>query len=433
MKLFPGTLFGRMFLMIASVMLMSALMMRLIIFSFIAEPYGNQMGVFSTSLMIIIEKITPHLDTNAYDSLQRQLQQTTGVILVDNINERWNNPPDRVFIKAWQNYFNSHQTESLVIELRYQSVPDTMLWLLHTKPPLFSVGFPMVNFYFLPILIGLVFLLVTFVLMVTAYVLARYMKAPLEELISAARAIGRDTRSANIKLRGPDEIKAVAQALNMMKADLERLVKSQEFLLAGISHDLRIPLMRISIATELMSANFDDLSEGIKEDIEEMNGVLQRFIELARINIEEAEAWEIGDITPLLHNLVVKYYRSDIDILLSLDNILPVRYKPMALQRLLYNLIDNGLKHGGGLIKITTRINGDKTELCVTDQGPGLPMTPENLRAYSDFSEPQHYGSGLGLLIVQRIAQLHGAELTLRNNPLGGAEIILSLDACLEY
>lgn len=433
MKLFPATLFGRMFLMISSIMLMSFLMIRLTLFAFIAEPFGNQMGAFSTSLIIIIEKITPHLDSNAYDSLQRQLQQTTGVILVDNITERWNNPPDRVFIKTWQDYFNNHQTESLVIELRYQPVPDTMIWLLHTKPPLFSVGFPMVNFYFLPRIIILVFLLVTFVLIVTAYVLARYMTAPLKELVVAARAIGRDTRSANINLRGPNEIKAVAQALNIMKANLERLVKSQEFLLAGISHDLRTPLMRINIATELMSADFNDLNEGVKEDIEEMNDVLQRFIELARVNIEEAEAWEIGDITPLLHNLAAKYYRSNIDIILSLDKTLPIRYKPMAWQRLLYNLIDNGIKHGGGLIKITTRINGDKIELCVADQGPGLPMTPEALSAYSDFSEPQHYGSGLGLLIVQRIAQLHGAELTLRNNPLGGAEIILSLDACLEY
>ncbi|MEI6067241.1 MAG: ATP-binding protein [Methylococcaceae bacterium] len=51
-----------------------------------------------------------------------------------------------------------------------------------------------------------------------------------------------------------------------------------------------------------------------------------------------------------------------------------MRYKPMALRRLLYNLIDNGIKHGGGAITLRTRSNGNKMDLCVSDQGHGLPI-----------------------------------------------------------
>lgn len=54
-------------------------------------------------------------------------------------------------------------------------------------------------------------------------------------------------------------------------------------------------------------------------------------------------------------------------------------------------------------------------------------MTPAEMLTYSELNDPRGYGNGLGLLIVQRLAQLHDVELTLRNNKQGGAEIIMSL------
>jgi len=130
-----------------------------------------------------------------------------------------------------------------------------------------------------------------------------------------------------------------------------------------------------------------------------------------------------------LLDVAKKYRRADIDLTLSLDMIPPVRYKPMALRRLLYNLIDNGVKHGGGKVKLSARRQGNDMALCVADQGPGLPMTSAELLVFSDLSEQHRYGSGLGLLIVQRIAHLHSAKLLLRNNKQGGAEVILALSA----
>ena len=104
----------------------------------------------------------------------------------------------------------------------------------------------------------------------------------------------------------------------------------------------------------------------------------------------------------------------------------------MALQRLLYNLIDNGIKHGGGAITLSTRSYDNKMDLCVSDQGPGLPMKMHKRHSFSDLTEQQLHGNGLGLVIVQHIAQLHEAKLTLGNNAQGGAEIILSMPAYLD-
>ncbi len=78
------------------------------------------------------------------------------------------------------------------------------------------------------------------------------------------------------------------------------MIKAQEFLLAGISHDLRTPLTRIRLSTEMIMDESGDLSEGMKKDIQEIDIILHDIIKLARFNIESTEPWEIGNISILL-------------------------------------------------------------------------------------------------------------------------------------
>jgi two-component system osmolarity sensor histidine kinase EnvZ len=314
--------------------------------------------------------------------------------------------------------------------LRLQPQPDSKLWLLHTTAPAFSLGIPVGDLGHTPVLLRLIFLGNALLSAMVAYLIARHLTAPLKNLAEGAKLIGRELNYVAINPSGPVEIREVGQALNEVQANLDHLVKEQEFLLAGISHDLRTPLARIRMATELIADDTDDLKHGMKDDIEEMSAILKRFIELARVNIEETEPWKIGEITPLLQDVAKKYQRAEVTLTLSLDvdNVPRVRYKPMALRRLLYNLIDNGIKHGGGQVKLSTQRQGDKMALSVSDQGGGLPKTATEQQAYSDVNDTQIYGNGLGLRIVQRLAQLHDAELTLRNTPQGGAEIIMCLN-----
>ncbi|MEY3759611.1 MAG: sensory histidine kinase in two-component regulatory system with OmpR, partial [Pseudomonadota bacterium] len=253
------------------------------------------------------------------------------------------------------------------------------------------------------------------------------------ELAEAAKSIGKNINSVDIHPRGPEEVRAVGQALNEMKANLDQMIKTQEFLLAGISHDLRTPLTRIRLATEMITDESGELSEGMKEDIEEIDIILNGIIELGRLTIEASEPWEIGSIKSILLNTQEKYQRTHVQLtLLGDNNLLQVRYKPMALRRLLYNLIDNSIKYGGGAITLSTRSYNNKIDLCISDQGPGLPIEMHKRQSFSDLAEQPLHGNGLGLVIVQRIAQLHKAELTLGNNAQGGAEIILSMPAYLD-
>ena len=124
-----------------------------------------------------------------------------------------------------------------------------------------------------------------------------------------------------LKPSGPQEIREVANAMNKMRADLESISQKQNFLLAGISHDLRSPLTRIHLATQLLAPDTQGFIEGINADIDEMNETLYRFIELARFNIEETELWQVGNIATVIREVAEKYQHSGAVIILVLGEI----------------------------------------------------------------------------------------------------------------
>jgi two-component system, OmpR family, osmolarity sensor histidine kinase EnvZ len=425
MKFFPKTLLGRMFLLIFLVTLLNAAIIRLIFLFFLALPAGHQYNYISESLAILAEEIMTQGNSETQSRVTEQLSKSTGMIIQKGVVEHLEDIPDIPFFTKWQNSLSQNNKGFI---LRYQKQPESIIWLLHTKPPLFSLNIPFPNMGIIQKIIGVIFLLTTSVLMLMTYLAARHIISPLKDLAEATKSIGRNINSVDINPRGPEEVRAVGQALNEMKANLDQMIKAQEFLLAGISHDLRTPLTRLRLSTEMIVDESGDLSEGMKDDIQEIDVILHGIIELGRFNIESTEPWEFGSIKSILLDTKEKYQRAHVDLtLLNGNNLLPVRYKPMALQRLLYNLIDNSVKHGGGVITLSTQNNGNKMILCVTDQGAGLPIKMHKRHSFSDLTEQPLHGNGLGLIIVQRIAQLHEAELTLGNNAQGGAEIILSM------
>jgi len=426
MKFFPKTLLGRTLLLIFLFMLLNAVIIRTILIVFVASPAASKFANLSESIAVFAEDVLVRSNDESKQQIAERLYQHTGMILKDRIDNSLEDTPSYIgFINSWKDTLSKNNNDLI---LRYQELPERTLWLVHTKPPLFSLSIPFNLMGMLTRTAGAIFFLTFSVLMLIAYFAVRHLNRPLHDLAEAAKSIGKNINSVDINPRGPEEVRAVGRALNEMKANLDHMIKAQEFLLAGISHDLRTPLTRIRLATEMITDESGDLSEGMKEDIQEIDAILYSIIEVARFNIESTEPWEFGSIKSILLDTQEKYQRAHVNLtLLNGNNLLPVRYKPMALQRLLYNLIDNSVKHGGGVITLSARNNGNKMDLCVFDQGSGLPIKMHKRHSFSDLTEQPLHGNGLGLIIVQRIAQLHEAELTLGNNAQGGAEIILSM------
>ncbi len=428
LKRLPKTLFGRLFLLIISLMLVNFILLRLLFVNLVAEPGGHQFAYLGEALGTLIKGIEEHGNAESKRQVAEQLQKRTGMILLWNVDQQWDKPPDLPYYRSLEKTLAEIWGSELVS--RFQREPRQIFWLLHSTAPQFSLGVPLFEQISMWKYLSLGIVMVLVFSVTSAYIAAHYLKSSLIALVDGVKLMGQGNIGSHvIEPQGPEEIRAVARAMNTMGTDFDRMIKKQEFLLAGISHDLRTPLTRIRIATRLIGADADGFTEGINADIEEIDGVLAQFIDLARFNIEQAELWQVGDINWLLCDMVKKYQHSEIKLVNYIRHITPVRYKPMALQRYLYNLINNSIKHASGKVTLSTRTKDNNIELCVTDEGPGFPMTSEELKAYSDLDVELGQGNGLGLRIVQQIAKLHEGELTLRNRPEGGAEVILSLKA----
>ena len=406
-------------------MISMVVLMRILFALFISNQVGQQFANFSQSLSLFAEELNVMGFEDSNNRFAEHLYQSTGLILRWNADQQLDKLPNISVYNAWNETLGQKSNHG--ITMSYQALPDKIIWLNHHSAPQFSLGIPEVYRKAVTQMLVVYVLIALCFSFLSAYLAALFLNRPLKELAVKASMIGQDIDSIDIKPSGPKEIQAVSLAMNKMRADLDSMVKKQKFLLAGISHDLRTPLTRIHIATKILVPDANGFTEGINADIEEMNGVLHRFIELTRFNIEETELWQVGDIAPLIREVAEKYHRSKTELILSLVPTPPLRYKPMALQRYLYNLINNSIKYGGCNITISTQAIGDEVVLSVSDQGPGFPLSVSELMNYSDLDRDNKAFNGLGLRIVQLIAKLHEAELILRNKSEGGTEVLLTL------
>jgi two-component system osmolarity sensor histidine kinase EnvZ len=253
---------------------------------------------------------------------------------------------------------------------------------------------------------------------------------PLKALAGAASAIGQGKTPPPVTEVGPDEVRAVAVAFNQMREDLSRLDQERATFLAGVSHDLRTPLSRLRLGIEMLPAD-PATRRDLEKDIEDINGIIDQFMDFARDESREP----IGkmDLNLLVRSAAERAQHSGTRISLTLDTLPPVMLRPLAMQRVINNLIDNALKHAGNDIEIQTLGQTDTIVLSVLDRGGGIPPREvDRLKqpfTRLDSSRSGHSGAGLGLAIVDRIVKLHGGTFDLIPRQGGGTEARVSIPA----
>jgi two-component system osmolarity sensor histidine kinase EnvZ len=254
---------------------------------------------------------------------------------------------------------------------------------------------------------------------------------PLRALAAAARALGEGRVPEPVREDGISEVQQVTEAFNHMSDDLKRNAAERTLVLAGLSHDLRTPLARLRLESELSIADVNAREAAIA-DIEQMDAIISQFLDYARG--EGGEVEETVDIDVFVEQLAA--HRGRVSTLPRLDlGGLPreIRARPKALTRAITNLLDNARKYGAEPFVIRTRYERDEIMIEVLDGGPGIPDA-ELERIKRPFIRLEHArtdttGTGLGLAIVERIARLHGGSLELSNRPEGGLTARLRLPA----
>jgi two-component system osmolarity sensor histidine kinase EnvZ len=265
-----------------------------------------------------------------------------------------------------------------------------------------------------------------------AFAIVARINSPLRELTRAATAIGRGDVPPPVVETGPAEVRTLSRAFNQMATDLQRADADRALLLAGVSHDLRTPLSRIRLGVEMLDDKTDaSLREGMVQDVEDIDAVINQFLDFARVT-SEADSHAELDLNELVHSVVERYTRQDKRVSARTGAVPTLNLPPLAMQRLLTNLIDNALRHAGDEVEVETAAERGRVRVSVLDRGPGIPAADaaRMLQPFTRLNEARSTpGSGLGLAIVDRIAKMHGGTVQLLAREGGGLEARIEFPA----
>ena len=252
----------------------------------------------------------------------------------------------------------------------------------------------------------------------------RHLNRPLKALQQAAVQVGQGLFPPPLKEQGSTEMREVTRAFNRMSQGIKQLEEERTMMTAGISHDLRTPLTRIRLASEMLPQDNDWIRDGINDDIEDMNAIIDQFIEYARS--DRTEQWETVNVNMLIEELVKLHGRhQNHQISLKLNAIPDTPVRKIALKRVLDNLMENAFRYGTRRIVISTFHDKSKHRVyCrIRDFGPGIPED-ELDNVFTPFKQGDlargSLGSGLGLAITRKIINMHLGHISLRNHPQGG-------------
>lgn len=313
------------------------------------------------------------------------------------------------------------------------SIPQR-IWINPPQDPSIWISIPITGLSEVNISPLTIYLLVIGVLSVAgAWIFVRVMNKPLSALQHAAIAVGRGNFPKPLKEQGSTEMIEVTTAFNQMSKGIKQLEDDRTLLTAGISHDLRTPLTRIRLATEMLPEDQDWIKDGIVHDIEDMNDIIDQFIDYVRKDQQEER--EEANINDIIRDAVqARNIEEHHNIALALDELPVIRLRRVAIKRVLDNLLENAFRYGSNDIEISSTYDKKKrvVSFAIRDFGEGIPEEQiDNL--FQPFTQGDiargSMGSGLGLAIIKRIVDLHYGNIALHNHPDGGLVATVSIPA----
>ncbi len=276
----------------------------------------------------------------------------------------------------------------------------------------------------------------------TGWLLAGRALAPLREITATARRVSGENLGERIALSGPaDELKELADTFDRMLVRLDGAFASQRHFVANSSHELRTPLaiMRTELDVTLAdpdasAAELRAMGEALRETIDRCERLIESLLVLAR---SEAAAGreEPVDLASLAGDCITDLRARAADAGVRIVPALRPAWTsgdPALLERLIANLIDNGIQHNeqGGFLEVSTATRNGDVELRVTNGGPRI-----DERVAETLTEPftrlgrGHSGFGLGLSIVRSVVEVHGGQLALQAPDSGGLDVQVALRA----
>ncbi len=290
-------------------------------------------------------------------------------------------------------------------------------------------------------------LAVLLLLTLMAWLYVRHLLKPLDAIGAGARRFGAGDFSEPIPARFVDnasELGELAATLNTMGQDIHQMLEAKRALLLAISHELRSPLTRARLNTELLpeSADVRPQRDALLRDLQEMALLISDLLESERLAGRHAtlqrEPTELASLAlAVVQDLAVRHSAAE-RVSIDADMDLPrLELDPGRMRLLLRNLLDNALRHGaatGQSPEVHLQRTGDGgITIEVRDYGPGVPE-PQLSQLAQAFYRPDGArtraagGVGLGLYLCRLVAQAHGGTFEARNAK-PGLSVLVTLPA----
>jgi len=278
------------------------------------------------------------------------------------------------------------------------------------------------------------------VAVVAGLVLARSIAGSVDRVRDASARLARGELSVRAPESGPAEVAELAASFNEMAAGLEQLFDARRELVAWASHDLRTPLANMQAMLEALEDGLvepDSTLPVLREQVAHLSTLVDDLFELARIDagaltleLRDAELEPV--VEACLRGVEADARRRGVDLDASVPKDVRARFAPEKVERVLFNLITNALRHtpSDGSVAVRVEQLGREVQVSVEDTGEGLDEEARQ-RMFDRFwrGDPARSvrGAGLGLAIARGIVEAHGGRIWAESPPDGGARVSFTL------
>lgn len=431
MRLLPHSLFGRNLLFIAGLIVAVQLTTVLAFYQSTQKPRIVELASFTANHLHVLKTalsgLTPAQRGPYIAQLNRGRKMRIEPIGTASTGFA---PPVNPMVATFMDELKKHLGESA--DIRWKNEPEPQIWIRLELPDatywLSASGERFVG-QLSPVWLAVTLLYGGFALL-CAYLIQRRLNRPLRELAAAAAQIGAGGLQHPLNEDAPSEIAAVSRSFNAMSANLGRLDAERAVMLAGVSHDLRTPLTKLQLGIAMLKPGQDeDLKSGMIRHIDEINSVIEQFVDFARTGSDEPMSR--CDPNEMIGALAGEFADQGFEFALELEVLPELHLRPVAMHRLIANLMRNAVRYGGAGLAVRTSVAARAIRISILDRGPGIPFQQiDRLKqpfTRMDEARSKGSGSGLGLAIVDRIAHLHGGQFLLLPREGGGLEAAVVL------
>lgn len=270
--------------------------------------------------------------------------------------------------------------------------------------------------------------LISLTILALTTLLVRSVVRPLRLLSTYADQLGRGSAYQYLPTQGSSEMQATIHAFNVMGQRIQKFIADRERLFASISHDLKTPLTRAKLRVEMLPDT--EVKQKIASDLDDLETMVKASLQMVK-DAAIHENTQTVDLRALLTRCLEAAEIAQLPYALRVPEVLEIEGRPLSLERLFSNLIDNALHYGRSVeVEGSVDREAESVVIQVMDRGPGI-VDELKTQVFEPYFRSGHQPSsvhvGLGLGIVRTIAQLHGGTVELKDRNGGGLCVIVSL------